>query len=151
MVNNVPHMPDSNGSTWINNTNSGLDTINANFTVVESQETSLSGGLATVVTEISALNTINNQYGNYTLQTSDNNKTVVVNNATPSTVIVPHTLPVGFVCKITQLGAGIVTVSGDGTLLIYNADGKTGTAKAWASVSVELISANAANLEGYVA
>ena len=137
MVNSVPSMPDSSGSTWITNTNLGLDTINADFTYVQN--------------EISALSTINNQTGNYTLTSTDEGKTIVVTDSSPSTITVPHTLPIGFSVKITQAGSGQVTILGDGTLVVYQADSHTGTAKQYASVSVEVFATNAANLEGYTA
>ena len=144
MVNSVPSMPDSNGSAWIANTNLGLDTINANFTYQENQ-------IDTIISEVTSLNTISNKTGAYTLQASDENLTIVVTGASASTITVPYTLPTGFACKITQAGAGIVTVTGDGTLVVYNADSHTGTAKQYASVSIEVIATNVANLEGYTA
>jgi len=63
--------------------------------------------------------TLNTQTGTtYTLQASDLGKVVELNNASAITVTVPNSLPAGFNCLLSQLGAGQVTVAaGSGATL----------------------------------
>lgn len=64
-------------------------------------------------TEASSLNA---QTGTtYTLLPSDNGKVITLNNAAAISLTVPTGLPIGFSCRIIQLGAGLVTVSASGT------------------------------------
>ena len=52
---------------------------------------------------------INDQTDNYTLQSSDNGKVVVMDKATAVTVTVPSGLGAGFNCSFIQKGAGQVS------------------------------------------
>ena len=53
----------------------------------------------------------------YTLQVSDNGKTITLLNALPITLTVPSGIGAGFVCRVVQLGAGAVTITPDSTVL----------------------------------
>lgn len=62
---------------------------------------------------------VNAQTGtSYSLVASDNGKIVTFNNGSAVTVTAPTTLPVGFHCELVQLGAGLVTIQGDGTMVV---------------------------------
>lgn len=66
-------------------------------------------------TEASSINT---QTGTaYTLLPSDNGKVITINNAAATTVTVPTGLPIGFSCRIIQLGTGVLTFTGSGTIV----------------------------------
>lgn len=53
----------------------------------------------------------------YTLLPSDNGKIITINNASATTVTVPTGLPIGFSCRIIQLGTGVLTFTGSGTIV----------------------------------
>lgn len=67
---------------------------------------------------------VNNQTGTtYTLVASDLNKLITLSNASPITLTVPSAIfSAGDQVYITQLGAGQVTVQGDGTSTVNSAD-----------------------------
>jgi hypothetical protein len=72
---------------------------------------------------VTTATTVNAQTGTtYTLLSSDNGKTVYLNNAAAITVTVPSGLPAGFSCSVVQEGAGQVTLSASSTTL-RNANG----------------------------
>lgn len=50
----------------------------------------------------------------YTITTSDDGKVVELSNAAAIALTVPNSLPVGFSCLITQVGAGQVTIAAAG-------------------------------------
>jgi len=84
----------------------------------------------------------NNQTGtSYTLQASDNNKIVTINNASAITLTVPTGLPVGFNCTVLQLGSGKITFASSGTT-INNRQNHGRTAGAYAVASIISISTN---------
>ena len=60
---------------------------------------------------------INDQTDNYTLQSSDNGKVVVMDKATAVTVTVPSGLGAGFNCSFIQKGAGQVSFSASSTTI----------------------------------
>ena len=63
-------------------------------------------------------NNLNNQTGTtYTLDATDNGKTVTFDNASAVTVTVPSGLPVGFSCALFQKGAGQVGLTTSSTTL----------------------------------
>ena len=61
--------------------------------------------------------TLNDQTDNYTLQTSDAGKVVVMNKASAVTVTVPSGLGAGFNCSFIQKGAGQVSFSASSTTI----------------------------------
>jgi len=61
--------------------------------------------------------TLNDQTDNYTLQTSDAGKVVVMNKASAVTVTVPSGLGAGFNCSFVQKGAGQVSFSASSTTI----------------------------------
>lgn len=63
--------------------------------------------------EASSLNTQTST--TYTLLPSDNGKVITLNNAAGITLTVPTGLPIGFSCRVIQLGAGLVTLTASGT------------------------------------
>ena len=79
--------------------------------------------LAARVTAIETI-TVKNEVGtSYTVIATDNGKLVTFNNAAAVTVTVPAGLAVGFNCKVMQLGAGLVTFQGDGTMVVNTESG----------------------------
>jgi hypothetical protein len=81
----------------------------------------LDARVTTLEGEVDALQSlpVNAQTGtSYTLQASDAGKIVTFDNGSAVTVTVPTTLAAGFQCKLIQLGAGLVTVQGDGTMVV---------------------------------
>jgi hypothetical protein len=75
-------------------------------------------GTASADAYLTTSSNVNAQTGtSYTLQNSDNGKTVTMNNASASTLTVPSGLTAGFSCAIVQLGAGQVTITASGTTL----------------------------------
>lgn len=73
-------------------------------------------GTASATAYTTSAANVNNQTGTaYTLQPSDNGKTVTMNNAGASTLTVASGLPAGFSCAIVQLGAGQVTITPSST------------------------------------
>lgn len=63
-------------------------------------------------------NNLNDQTGTtYTLDATDNGKTITFNNASAVTVTVPSGLPVGFSCALFQKGAGQVGLTTSSTTL----------------------------------
>lgn len=61
---------------------------------------------------LSVTDTLNTQTGTtYTVQASDAGKVVELNNAAAIAVTVPNSLPAGFNCILSQIGAGQVTVA----------------------------------------
>lgn len=79
--------------------------------------------LAARVTNLETI-PVNNQTGtSYTIDATDNGKLVTFNNAGAVTVTVPTGLSIGFNCKVLQLGAGLVTFQGDGTMVVNTESG----------------------------
>lgn len=79
--------------------------------------------LAARVTNLETI-PVNNQTGtSYTIDATDNGKLVTFNNGSAITVTVPTGLPIGFNCKVLQLGAGLVTFQGDGTMVVNTESG----------------------------
>lgn len=80
-------------------------------------------GLAARVTALETI-PVNVQVGtSYTILASDNGKLVTFDNGAAITVTVPTGLAVGFNCKVLQLGAGLVTFQGDGTMVVNTESG----------------------------
>ncbi|HPC92131.1 MAG TPA: hypothetical protein P5317_07625 [Myxococcota bacterium] len=67
-----------------------------------------------------------------------------------ATITVPTTLPVGFMCSITQTGAGAVTFAGSGGMVVNNRWSATKTAGQWAKAGLEVRAVNSAILSGDV-
>lgn len=67
-----------------------------------------------------------------------------------ATITVPTTLPVGFMCSITQTGAGAVTFAGSGGMVVNNRWSATKTAGQWAKAGLEVRAINSAILSGDV-
>jgi hypothetical protein len=90
------------------------------------------------------LQQVNAQTGTtYTLVDADHEKTVTLSNASAITLTVPNTLPVGFRCRIVQIGAGQVTVAGS-SLTIRNYDSHTKLAGQYAAAEIiKYVDANA--------
>ena len=61
--------------------------------------------------------TLNDQTDNYTLQTSDAGKVVVMNKGTAVNLTVPASLGAGFTCSVVQKGAGQVTFVASSTTI----------------------------------
>ncbi len=61
--------------------------------------------------------TLNDQTDNYTLQTSDAGKVVVINKGTAVNLTVPASLGAGFTCSVVQKGAGQVTFVASSTTI----------------------------------
>lgn len=78
----------------------------------------------------------------YTLNSSDNNKVVVLTNAAPVILTLPNSLPQGFNCIILQGGAGQVTVQPAAGATRNNRSGHTKLAGPHASGAV-LVTDNA--------
>lgn len=86
---------------------------------------------------VSSTPTVNAQVGTtYTLQASDSNNIVTLSNASPITVTLPDTLPVGFNCIIMQLGAGTVSLTPSGAATLNNRQGHTDLGGQFAAGSV---------------
>jgi hypothetical protein len=57
----------------------------------------------------------------YTLLPTDHSKLVTMNHTSPANVVCPPDLPVGFECKVTQLGAAVLTFTiGSGVTIVSN-------------------------------
>ena len=61
--------------------------------------------------------TLNDQTDNYTLQTSDAGKVVVMNKGSAVNLTVPANLGAGFTCSVVQKGAGQVTFVASSTTI----------------------------------
>ena len=61
--------------------------------------------------------TLNDQTDNYTLQTSDAGKVVVMNKGSAVNLTVPASLGAGFTCSVVQKGAGQVTFAASSTTI----------------------------------
>ena len=61
--------------------------------------------------------TLNDQTDNYTLQTSDAGKVVVMNKGSAVNLTVPANLGAGFTCSVVQRGAGQVTFVASSTTI----------------------------------
>ena len=80
---------------------------------------------------------VNAQTGTvYTIQGSDNNAVVTLNNAGAVTVTMPNSLAVGFTCLLVQLGAGQVTVAAGSGAVINNRAGQSKIAGQYGVASV---------------
>jgi hypothetical protein len=91
---------------------------------------------------------INSQTGTtYTIQQSDNGKTVTLSNASAITVAVPAGLTPGFNCICVQLGAGQVTFSTSGTT-INNRQGHTKIAGQYGAATLVSYASNIFVLSG---
>jgi hypothetical protein len=99
---------------------------------------------------VSGVPLVNTQSGTtYTLLGSDNGSVLEFTNAAAITLTVPAGLPSGFQCSITQLGTGIVTVVGSGTMTIRNTYNYTKTSGQYSKIGIEITSlANTAILSG---
>lgn len=65
------------------------------------------------------LNTVVTETGtSRSLSDSDSGKIIVFTNGSAVTVTAPTTLSTGFNCTLIQAGAGLVTVQGDGTMVV---------------------------------
>ena len=92
---------------------------------------------------------VNAQTGtSYTLLTSDHNKIVILDNAAAVTVTVPSGLGTGFKCDLIQLGAGTVSVAGDGGITVNNRQGHSSLAGQYACVSLKGYTASEFSLCG---
>lgn len=92
--------------------------------------------------------------GNYQLTAADAGKILFCNSATAITVTLPvytDTQLVGAVVSIKQTGAGQVTVVASYSTTLFNADGRTKTAKQGAVISLMKTGATAWDLDGYSA
>jgi hypothetical protein len=79
---------------------------------------------------------LNDQTGiSYSLTSSDNGKVITLDNANAITLTIPSGLGDGFNCLIVQKGAGQVTLSASGTVLI-NRQSHIKTAGQYAVVSI---------------
>lgn len=83
----------------------------------------------------------------YTLQASDHNKIVTLNNAAAIALTVPAGLGSGFSCLIVQLGAGKVTPTASGTTLVQR-QSYTKTAGQYAVMSLVAYVANTFVMSG---
>lgn len=94
------------------------------------------------------LSATNTQTGtSYTLQASDHNKIVTLNNAGAITLTVPSGLGAGFSCLLVQLGAGKATFTASGTTIVQR-QSFTKTAGQYAVASVVAYVANTFVLSG---
>ncbi len=59
----------------------------------------------------------NSKSAGFSLAATDNNKVFLITSASPVTVIVPNSLPIGFSCQIIQGGAGTITLAGSSVTL----------------------------------
>lgn len=104
-----------------------------------------------VTTAMLAATTVNVQTGTtYTLQASDNNGIVTLNNASPIILTIPTSLGSGFNCLIVQLGVGQVTPTASGTTL-HNRQSFTKTAGQYAILTLAAYVANTFVMSGDMA
>lgn len=95
---------------------------------------------------------LNNQVGTtYTLQASDADKVITFDNAATITVTVPDTLPVGFGCVVSQLGAGTVSFVSSGSMVLSNRQAQFDLAGQFATGSIIVHATNASILSGDIA
>lgn len=103
------------------NTDSQDNALTINGTI--SSNNTFTGRSFTGDTFITNENNINVQTGTtYTVQASDNGKTITLDNSSSITVSIPNGLPVGFNASFIQLGTGQVSFFAIGTALL-NSDG----------------------------
>lgn len=125
----------------------------AQWSVLTTNDVSgLDARVDTLETEVDALQSlpVNAQTGTtYTLVAADAGKIVTLNNASAITVTVPTALVAGFQCKLIQIGAGLVTVAGDGTMVV-NTESAALTLDAQHGVAeITVYAANASNFHRY--
>jgi 4-diphosphocytidyl-2C-methyl-D-erythritol kinase len=98
--------------------------------------TSSSTGTSTSDGTTVPASTIATQNGTaYTIQSTDDGRTLLMNNAGAIAVTVPSGLRQGFSVALTQLGAGQVTVTGSGAT-VRNSQSHTKTAAQYAVVTL---------------
>lgn len=88
---------------------------------------------------------------NYTLTSSDNGSTILVDVGSDKIITVPNTLSAGFFCTIIQIGAGQVTIAGDGTSVLHNRNSYTKTAGQYAILSIYVFATNSFIAQGDMA
>ncbi len=86
----------------------------------------------------------------YTIQASDANTLVTLNNAASITVTLPNNLTSGFTCTLMQLGAGQVTVSAAAGAAFVNSAGHTKTAAQYSLVSLAVYANSGGSAAQYV-
>lgn len=106
------------------------------------------GGISKQVTtaQIAALAavTVNSQIGiSYSLQTTDNNGIVTLDNVNPITLTCPAGLGAAFTCMIIQLGAGQVTIVAGAGATINSFNGLLNLAGQYAGATIAAPTANA--------
>lgn len=123
-------------STYTTNLNSINSTYTTNLASINSTYTTNLGNINTASTMAVVTKT-----GSFTLaKTTDQNQTLFVNSASDVTCTIPanssEAFDVGAVIEVIQGGAGRVTFSGAGGVVIYTADSLVKTRKQYASGSL---------------
>lgn len=72
----------------------------------------------------------------YTLLATDTGKIIELNSGSAIALTLPNTLGVGFCCRITQTGAGQITVSAQTGATLHNRQAFTQTAGQWAELDL---------------
>ncbi len=85
-----------------------------------------------------------------TLQLTDNQRYVDVNRGAGVTVTLPNSFPVGWVCEVTQIGAGQVTFATASGATLRNRSGHTKTAGQYAPVLLRVISNSGGSAAEYL-
>lgn len=83
-----------------------------------------------------------------TLGSSHRGRKVVFTSASPVTVTVTDTLLPGWVCVWIQAGAGAISFSASGSMVLNNVDAHTSSAGQYASGTIEVYAVNASLLSG---
>lgn len=108
--------------------------------------------IATNAADIANLQTlpVNAQTGTtYTLLSTDAGKIVTLSNASGITLTVPDTLVAGFQCKIIQIGAGLVTVTGGGSMTVNTESGAATLDAQHGAGEITVYATNACNFHRY--
>ena len=103
--------------------------LDSQFSSIPSTYLTISSAASTYLTisaaDSRALITENEQTSDYTLQLSDQNKVVAMNNSSPATVTVPQNLavafPIGSVVNVYAMSNQTVTIAGDTDVTVRNA------------------------------
>ena len=84
----------------------------------------------------------------YTLSPTDNGRILDFTSATGINLIVPNTLPAGFQVSVTQAGLGIISITGNGGMVVSNRWNAFRTSGQWAKVGIEVRAINSAIISG---
>lgn len=120
------------------------DVLLAGISTVSTALSSLTTVVATKQPKLHELNTINSTA--YTLVPEDNAKTLVITNASPITLTLENSLPIGFHCTVIQGGVGQITNTPEAGATLNSVGGKTKHIGQWAVTNLQVI-ANASGTQ----